>query len=197
MVTRRKAMQQLLGAAVVQLDGADWAIAGGNRLRAKLDGDVEGIILPLAAGYVDFTVSISLGPRFPSVERIVAKASRAAGQQQSGIRSAAVFPTVFERLAAIAPVPDHTPITDTDAIIEALRLHAVPFMRRLSTAASAADYALAAPLAYGAHAVRIPVLLAKAGRRKEAQEYLDRQTDPAAPYPEFMSRYRAAVLPLL
>ncbi|QXQ05523.1 hypothetical protein KX816_14960 [Sphingosinicellaceae bacterium] len=84
-----------------------------------------------------------------------------------------------------------------ELIIEELRAHAVPFIRRLSTAGAAADYALANPVAYGAHALRIPVLLAKAGRRREAQDYLDGQISGGALYSDFLTRYRAAVMPLI
>jgi hypothetical protein len=197
MTTRTAAVRHFLEQAALGIGGADWTIAGGNRLRARLDGDTEAIILPLAAGYVTYTVSVVVGPRFPAVERIVARASRAAGQPKSGLRKAAMFPTVFERLASISSVPDHVLLSKLDAIIEALGADAVPFIRRLSTVGAAADYALANSLAYGAHVVRIPVLLAKAGRRSEAQDYLDRQISGNTPYPDFLTRYREAVMPLL
>ncbi len=79
MITRTAAVSQLLEQAAARIGGADWAVVGGNRLRARLDGDTEAIILPLAAGHATYTVSVSIGPRFSGVERIVAKASRAAG----------------------------------------------------------------------------------------------------------------------
>lgn len=82
-------------------------------------------------------------------------------------------------------------------IVEALRTHAVPFIRKLSTTGAAADYALANPVAYGSHALRIPVLLAQAGRLGEAQDYLDQQISARTPYSEFLTHYREAVMPLL
>lgn len=196
MITRTAAVGQLLEQAAAQIGGADWAVVGGNRLRARLDGNTEAIILPLAAGYEAYTVSVSLGPRFPAIERIVAKASRAAGQSEAGIRTSAILPTVFERLANISSLPGHAPLSMIDAIVEALRAHAVPFIRKLSTVGAAADYALANPLAYGSHAVRIPVLLANAGRRGEAREYLDQQISRGS-NSEFLTRYREALTPLL
>ena len=197
MVTRKAAVFQLLNQAAERIGGANWSVAGGNRLRARLDSDTEAIILPLAAGHVTYTVSVNVGPRFSAVERIVAKASRAAGQPEAGIRTAAVFPTVFERLAKLSSVPDHSSLLETEVIVEALRDYAIPYIRKLSTAGAAADYALANPVAYGSHALRIPVLLAKAGRRGEAREYFDQQISARTLYSEFLTRYREAVMPLL
>lgn len=196
-MTRKEAVRQLLDAASTRLGSSDWSVAGGTRLRAKISDEVEGVILPLAAGYASYTVSIAIGPRFPSIERTVARASRAAGQSEAGIRTAANFPTVFQRLSEVSPLSDHAPLQELSEIVEALHLHAVPFIRNLGTMGAAAEYALTNALAYGAHALRIPVLLANIGRRKEAEDYLDKQTDQTAPYSEFMARYRDAVLPLL
>jgi hypothetical protein len=158
---------------------------------------VEGVILPLAAGYVNFTVSVQVGPRFPSVERIVTKAGRAAGLPQASLRTASVFPTVFDHLGRISPLEDNTPIWNLEEIVGAIRVHAVPFVLSISTIGAAADYALTNPLAYGAHSMRIPVLLAKAGRLKDARDYLDCQISAEAPYADFFLRYRSEVLPLL
>jgi hypothetical protein len=192
-ITRTTAVRQLLEQAAARVGGADWTITGGNRLRATLDSDTQAIILPLAAGSAAYTVSVCIGPRFPAAERIVAKASRVAGQPAT----ATIFPTLFERLSSISSVPDHAPLSEIEQIIEALHAHAVAFVRNRSTAGAAADYALANPLPYGHHAKRIPVLLAKAGRRSEAEDYLDRQINGGMPYPDFMTRYREALMPLL
>ena len=197
MNTRTVAVRQLLERAAARVIGADWAVTGGNRLRAILDGETEAIILPLAAGHTVYSVSVNVGPRFPKVERIVAKASRAAGQPETSIRTAAVFPTVFERLSNIASVPDHMPLSEMEQIIEALCSHAVPFICKLRTVGAAADYALANPVPYGHHVVRIPVLLAMADQRREAWEYLDRQASTESPYFEFLTRYRDALTSLL
>lgn len=167
-------------------------VIGSQRLRAKLDDEADGVIFALPAGQAIYTISFDIGPRFPAIERIVAKAGRAAGLPN--IHSA--LPTVFDRLDRICSLPSYVPLSREDEILVALTTKAVPFIRQLRTVGAATEYALTHQLAFGHHWMRVPVMLVKEGRRREADDYFDRVRRDVSNL-DFFERYRQALAALL
>jgi len=188
------AVRRLLERAAAELKEPTWRVVGGQRLQTKLSSQTSGIILALPAGYVIYDIKFAIGPRFPAIERVVAKARRVAGLPND--RTSSAFPTVFDSLSSFSALPDYMSVERIGEIIAALRANAIPFVHDISTLDAAADYALTHPLAFGHHSMRIPVILAKAGRVREADEYFDRII-AQGPYSDSLQQYRKAVSTLL